>query len=134
MSGVSGVSRASRVFAVLDLDSKKQTAFSLAWQAGEKACSFWGDGDLSSVGQSGRMSQVSIIGWEYFNPTTFPKNAVGELISGRSCLVVHGFVEYGDIFGSPAKTLKFCKVLLEYGSIPSNCVASDCDNCRPVDE
>jgi hypothetical protein len=79
-------------------------------------------------------NQVSIIGWEYFNPTTFPKNAVGELISGRSCLVVHGFVEYGDIFGSPAKTLKFCKVLLEYGSIPSNCVASDCDNCRPVDE
>ena len=46
MSGVSGVSRASRVFAVLDLDTKKQIAFSLAWQAGEKACSFWGDGDL----------------------------------------------------------------------------------------
>jgi hypothetical protein len=45
-----------------------------------------------------------------------PDDAMFEAFSsGKKELIVYGYITYGDIFDSPIRTMKFCKIIAEIG-------------------
>ncbi len=38
------------------------------------------------------------------------------LAEGKKCMTIYGYIEYGDVFGSPSCDVRFCKTLVELGS------------------
>jgi len=73
---------------------------------------------------------VQVVGNEGFvSGFSFGDADVRAVINGKRVLRVYGSVEYRDVFGSPVRTMDFCKVLLSFSKISRDNVMADCENC-----